>query len=213
MHELVDITESLATYHRGGEYVNHDGFHMLKHTTDLHRYVEMISLSRPAVLVETGTRTGASALWFSQYVEDVATVDLQPHLRMPDIERRSGGRVRPFEGSSTDEAIVDAVRSFVRGRAALVSLDSSHTRDHVFREIQMYSGLVQPGGFLVVEDGLFDYASPAEWRKFSFGNPALGNPMDAIKELLVDNEEWERAEDIEAMYPVSHHPAGFWRKK
>lgn len=208
----VDIAESLRTMHRGGEYSQSEGYYMIKHDRDLDRYADVISLGAVECVVETGTRTGASALWFSRRVERVITIDINPVTRIPDLDRKSDGKIHPLTGDSTDPEILAQVVDKVGAMNVLVSLDSSHTRDHVRTEIQMYSNLVKPGGFMVVEDGLFDYASRNEWRKFSYGNPDLGNPMDAIRELLIDNPNWERQLDIEGRFPVSHHPVGWWKK-
>lgn len=215
METPVDIQESLATYHRGGEYSNVNGHVMLKHGTDLQRYATLIDETMPEVLVETGTRTGASALWFATRtpLQLVITVDITGQHRMPSLGKMSSGRAIPVVGPSTDPDTFAAVQRMVEGRRVMVSLDSDHTRAHVIDEIDLYGELVTPGCFMVVEDGLFDYASPEEWQKFSFGNPAQGNPLEAIQQRLVGNPAWKRREDIEGMYSVSHHPVGWWQKE
>lgn len=216
MRNLVDtpvsIQQSLMTYYLGGEYAQVRGHHMLKHPTDLARYERIIKLTEPEVVVETGTRTGASALWFSERVPMVITIDINPRNRIPSLSKLSSGKVLPIVGDAADPEVVERVQDAVKGRSVLLSLDSSHTHEHVRKEMQAFSDLVPLGGYMVVEDGLFDYASLSEWRQFSFGNPALGNPMDAIKECLFNNEYWQRDLDIEGMFPVSHHPVGWWRR-
>lgn len=209
----VDIQATLATLHRGGDYASIRGHVMLKSAYDLRRYEQIILETKPDVVVETGTRTGSSALWFSELVPLVITIDIDPRHRMPRLKQLSGGKVFPIVGDSTDPDVIETVKGAVDNRRVLFSLDSAHHREHVVREILGYGGLVQPGGYMVVEDGMFDYANLGQWQKFSFGNPDLGNPMDAIKELLFENEDWERALDIEGMSAISHHPAGWWRRK
>lgn len=216
MRELVDTPidtkATLATLYRGGEYATVRGHGMLKSDWDMRRYDRLIIDTKPDVVVETGTRTGSSALWFSELVPLVITIDVDPRHRLRSLVKMSSGKIMPIVGDSTDPEIVSRVKEAVEGRNVLLSLDSAHDYQHVKREILAYGGLVQPGGYMVVEDGLFDYADHAEWQRFSFGNPELGNPMDAIKECLFNNEHWERALDIEGMFPISHHPVGWWRR-
>lgn len=211
----VDTIASLASYHRGGEYVNVNGHVMLKHPTDLERYDKIIKETYPEVLIETGTRTGASAIWFSQHEELslVLTIDVSGEHRIPTLRKLTNSKVIPIVGDSVSEDAASAIRRMVEGRRVMVSLDSDHTAEHVAREIELYGPLVSPGCFLVVEDGLFDYADAYEWQKFSFGNPAHGNPMDAIAQHLIPSDDWIRRLDIEGLHPISHHPAGWWQKK
>lgn len=37
--------------------------------------------------------------------------------------------------------------------------------------------------------------------------------IGAIAELLDDNPEWARDEDVERLHPVTMYPAGWWRRE
>src|SRR5438876_10277995 len=114
----VDVAASLASL-RASEHVQADG--MLKLTTDLLRYQQVIETTRPQVLVETGTRTGASARWFAERVAAVLTVDVleAPGQGLP--------RVTCLQGDSADPRVARRVARWVDGRRAMVSLDSDHS--------------------------------------------------------------------------------------
>jgi cephalosporin hydroxylase len=217
MHNLVetpvDPAATMRTLYRGGEYAQINGHYMLKRQEDLDRYEQVIARSNPEIIVETGTRTGSSALWFAKRVPVVVTIDIDPLNRIKTLRKMSSGKIICIQGDSVDAEVIDRVKFAVGDSRVLVSLDSCHTREHVRREIMSYSSLVRPGGYLVVEDGIFDYASNKEWSMFSFGDPSLGNPMDAVRELLIGNDGWERDLETEGMSPISYHPAGWWRKK
>ena len=78
------------------------------------------------------------------------SVDTNPRW---DFRVRDHPRVTTITGSSTDPAILSEIREIVpAGAHVMVILDSDHTRDHVLRELEVYSELLQPGDLLVVED-------------------------------------------------------------
>jgi cephalosporin hydroxylase len=190
---------------------------MLKLAADLTRYEHLIRTTRPAVVVETGTRTGGSAIWFLKHGPRVVTVDIQA---VPPIHPR----VTFIHGNSTAPAVVDAVYRAVQAHrqqtawyyggmstGVMVSLDSDHSASHVADEIDAYGPMVTPGCHLVVEDTIFGYADKAVWVQHGLGDME-GSPLDAVAAKLVDNPDWTRDVEVEAMRPTTHHPAGWWRR-
>jgi cephalosporin hydroxylase len=205
----IDLAATLATL-ATDEHV-HDG--MLKLHADLDRYRQIIEATKPEVIVETGTHTGASARWFADHGLGVVTVDINHHSGDPEVaesgERVGGGWVDYIVGDATDPAVAAKVATLLAGRRCMVSLDSDHSAAHVAREIELYGPLVTPGCYLVVEDGIFGYTPPA-LRQRHFPAGLDGSPLDAIADKLNDNPQWSRDIAIERMSPTSHHPAGWW---
>ena len=194
----IDLEASFAALARFEH--DHDG--MLKFRQDLNRYQAIIEATKPEVIVETGTRTGASARWFAERGVDVITVDVTQPNPGPD------GRIAFVEGDSADPKVASWVKALVAGRRCMVSLDSDHSGPHVAKEIDLYGPLVSPGCYLVVEDGIFGYSRSARIQQGL--DHMEGSPLDAIANLLVDNPEWSRDIAIERMDPVSHNPSGYW---
>jgi cephalosporin hydroxylase len=174
----------------------------LKHPDDLARYERIIAETSPDVIVETGTWHGESARWFADQGPDVITIDVHPHV--------FAGKIRAVTGGSTSDDVLGQVAALTTGRRTMVVLDSAHTAAHVAAEITAYGPLVSPGCYLVVEDGIFRFATPAQWQRFGFGRPELGNPLDAIEAVLSGLGGWYRDVEIERMSPISHHPGGWW---
>ena len=79
-------------------------------------------------------------------------------------------------------------------------LDSDHSRDHVIAEIDLYAPLVTVGCYLVVEDAIY------HWVDDGYD----GDPLQAITATLGHRDDFTRALDIEAMYPITGSPAGWW---
>lgn len=169
---------------------------------DLWVYQELIFGLKPAFIIETGTRHGGSALFFSSICDmighgSVVTID------MDDISDVTHPRLTKLIGNSVSEEIVAEVRRIVGGQPSLVTLDSDHTRDHVLKEMALYSPFVHVDGYMVVEDTNIH------------GHPVLPDwgdgPMEAVKEFLGSRDEFAIDRDLER-FLVSFAPCGFLRR-
>jgi len=177
----------------------------LKTQADLERYRRIIAETAPDLIIECGTLAGGSAQWFADTAHcTIITVDIQPQVGY-DMWLRWAGRVRPFQGSSTDPKIVRRVaRIAAKHSRVMVVLDSDHSTDHVAAELEAYAPLVTPGCFMVVEDTLV--------RWMPWWN-VVGNPLDAVEaHLAAHPDEWVQDSAIENMSPTSQHPGGFLRR-
>jgi len=202
----VDVEASLESL-ASNRHVKPDG--MLKLDEDLDRYRQIIEDTKPEVIVETGTRSGASARWFASLGVDVISVDVD---RQPVDAEQGGigrGHIIYLHGDAADPEMAAIVAGAVAGRRCMVSLDSDHSGPHVAKEIQLYGPLVTPGCYLVVEDGIFGYATRTLRTAHGLGE-MVGSPLDAIEKHLEGNPDWSRDVAVERLSPVSHHPAGFW---
>lgn len=167
---------------------------------DLDRYRAVIALTRPTLVIECGTHTGASASWFAERVPHVITLDLHDRVdrALPDNVTAITGR------SSTDDSVVTDVTTRSRRFArVMVVLDSDHSAAHVSAEIAAYGPLVTPGCHLVVEDGI------ARWMP---GENVHGSPYDAIEHLLVDNPDWSHDTIMRDRHPITMYPDGWWMR-
>jgi cephalosporin hydroxylase len=200
----IDLAASFATL----ETDEHAQGGMLKLPADLDRYRAIIEATKPEVIVETGTHTGASARWFAEQGLDVITIDVA-NADSEGWTEVDGRRLAFLRGDSGDKAIAEECYALVAGRRCMVSLDSDHSAEHVAKEIELYGPLVTPGCYLVVEDGIFGHAPPA-LRQRHFPAGLAGSPLDAIAEKLHGNPDWSRDIAIERMSATSHHPAGWW---
>jgi len=198
----IDVASSLESLNVNA-HVKPDG--MLKTDEDLARYAQVIEATLPEVVVETGTRAGASARWFADRGCQVITVDV--NAVMIPIDYRD--RITQIVGDSAAPDVAAKVAELVNGRRCMVSLDSDHSGPHVAQEIKLYGPLVSPGCYLVVEDGIFGYATRTLRTQHGLGD-MVGSPLIAIAEHLHGNPDWSRDVGVERQSPVSHHPAGWW---
>ena len=132
------------------------GVKIMKLPSDLHLYQEVVTEIKPALIIETGTFSGGSALYFAHLMDHlshgvVVSIDIQPiqpsyprHFRIGYVSERS----------STHEQVALLAREAAKfyGEPVMVVLDSLHTKDHVLAELDIYASLVSGGSYLVVED-------------------------------------------------------------
>lgn len=172
---------------------------------DLWVYQEILHETRPDLILETGTAHGGSALYLASVCDllgrgEVVTVDISPVEGRPQHDR-----ITYLTGSSTaDEVVGEAERLATDHERVLVILDSDHSRDHVLDELRIYSRLVSPGSYLVVEDSNVN------------GHPVLvehgPGPMEALEEFLAESDEFEVDAAREKFF-LTFNPRGYLRKQ
>jgi len=178
------------------------GVPMQKCPLDLFVYQEIIYETRPAVIVETGTAAGGSALFLASLCDllgqgEVITVDIEDRCQVQHP------RMTRLLGSSTDPAVVARIGQQVRGRPAMVVLDSDHSKEHVLAELRAYSPLVPVGFYLIVEDTNI-HGHPVGWR---YG----AGPSEAIAEFLRQCDAFVVDRRCEK-HLLTFNPGGFLRR-
>jgi cephalosporin hydroxylase len=106
------------------------GIKLWKRPAELHLYQETIYEVKPALIIETGTFNGGSALYFAHRIEYLgghSSIDIGPYTT-------AAARVAECDGP------------------VMVILDSDHVMTHVVKELNLFGSLVTPGSYLVVED-------------------------------------------------------------
>jgi cephalosporin hydroxylase len=171
---------------------------------DLWTYQEILHEVKPDLIVETGTFGGGSALFLASMCDlmgrgKVVTIDITERSGRPQHER-----ITYLHGSSTSPEIVQAVHSMVvKDDRVLVILDSDHRKDHVLRELEIYSDFVSLGSYIVVEDSNVN-GHPVD--------PSFGpGPMEALQEFLSKDHRFETDRTREK-FLVTFNPEGYLRK-
>lgn len=196
----------------GVEYL---GLELQKRREDLERYRVVVEETRPDLLIETGTRYGASAEWFHRELGlQVVTVDVEPKVQRGF--NRAG--VKSVKGSSISDWVFEGLLKDCRGKRVMVSLDSDHHSPHVQAELGRLGALVSKGCYLVVEDACFDLFGRA--GDFALANRGggrialVGGPLDALEKSRIEHHSgWTRDTEVEGLFEVSHSPCGWWRRR
>lgn len=204
MHDLAASLKASYRQHAEGT---------VKTWEDLERYRRIIANISPQIILEAGTFSGKSALWFARNADcPVVTVDVDP--RNVDDATRSEAEdagVVFLTGRSTSVDILSAMRvaaKLIVG-PVMVVLDSDHSADTVHEEMVEYGTLVTVGSYMVVEDGIVRWMPDQMKPK----GPYRGSPLDAIEGFLESRGKcWKQDMEIEGMYPATQFPGGFLQR-
>ncbi len=189
---------------------------IIQYPQDIVAIQEIIWSVKPDLIIETGIAHGGSLIFNASMLELLGgngqvlgiDIDIREHNRLEIEKHPMFKRITMIEGSSIDDAVVEQVYNFAKGKERiLVILDSNHTHKHVLREMELYSPLVKKGSYLVVfdtvvEDMPDELCQDRPWGK---GN----NPKTAVWEFLKTNDRFEIDKEIENKLLITVAPDGY----
>ena len=129
---------------------------------DMFRIQELIYSLKPDVILETGVAHGGSLIFYASLcsaIDKGRVIGIDIDIRSPNRTAIENHRLSPFihllEGSSTSSSGFSDVCSLVGpSDYTLVLLDSNHSKEHVLSELNLYSKLIKPGGYIIACDGI-----------------------------------------------------------
>lgn len=185
------------------------GTYTVKYPTDLMVYAEILYDCRPELLIECGTHAGGSAMFLAWVMDAITAVQKDYRGRILsvdiyDLSPPSHPRVHYIHGSSTDQRTFEAISDHVaKAGSVMAILDSDHSEDHVFRELEIYSPLVTEGQYLIVEDTNVN------------GHPVYEDhgpgPMEAVQRFLAQSNLFDVDHSRET-FLLTSNPGGFLRR-
>jgi len=200
-------------FYNSGQWVNNTrwmGVPAQKCPLDLWVYQELIHEIKPDLIIETGTCYGGSALFMAQMCElagngSVLTIDIASRENLPKYHR-----LNCVQGRSIDPGIVSFVSGYVKTtepykseKKIMVVLDSDHSCDYVFEEMQAYAPFVTVGSYLIVEDTDVN------------GHPIVPEhgpgPAEAVARFLVTHPEFE-VDTAREKFMLTQNPGGYLRR-
>lgn len=186
------------------------GIHIIQNPCDMWAIQELIYEIKPDFIIETGTLWGGSALFFAYILRDVnkngkvITVDIVDRTEEVSNLQFFRDKVEFILGDSVSKEVIDKVEERIKGASkVIVTLDLDHSKEHVFKELKLYSRFVSVGSYIVVQDTHLD-----GWRiskKFKIG------PMAAVNEFLKTNKNfysdryWEK-------FLLTWYPCGYLKR-
>lgn len=166
---------------------------------DLIRIQELIYAIKPDLIIETGIAHGGSLIFYAHLLSVIGKgkvigidIDIRKHNR-EEIEKHS---LFPFitliEGSSVEKEIVQKLKPLISPEdKVLVILDSNHSRNHVIKELEIYSKFVSKDSYIVACDGIMQNLEGAPRSEDDWN---WNNPISAINDFVVKNENFKIVE-------------------
>lgn len=180
------------------------GIRTLKSPVDFWIYQEILFETRPDFVIEIGNCCGGSTLALAHLCDclgkgQVVALDLS-HEAVPELVRRHP-RIHLIEGDACQSFA--KVRALVpRGAGVMVIEDSAHTFENTLGVLNTYSGLIQPGGYFIVEDGIINHGLD--------GGPSPG-PYEAIGAFVENHPDFEIDRNRES-FLITWNPKGYLRR-
>ncbi|MDP4001788.1 MAG: CmcI family methyltransferase [bacterium] len=180
------------------------GIKLFKCPLDLWVYQEILFEVKPDLIVECGTADGGSTLYLANLCDimdkgEIISIDIKERPQIPKHPR-----ISYLFGSSTSSDIVEKIKNKVSGyEKILVILDSDHSRDHVLKELEIYSPIVSIGSYIIVEDSNVN------------GHPVVSDfgpgPMEAIFDFMkiVNNFAIDYSRE---KFLLTQNPNGYLKK-
>jgi cephalosporin hydroxylase len=182
------------------------GVPIWQNVLDLWTIQESIVEIKPALLIETGTNRGGSALFYAHILDLLGTGTIMT-IDVERLHQLDHPRIEFLHGSSTDPAIFDRVRAAAEAAdgPVMVILDADHAQHHVEAELALYGRLVTPGSLLLSQDGVID-----QLAIFTDSRPG---PLPANRKFLAEHPEFEHDVERNERFLVTQHPLGWLRRR
>lgn len=218
--DLLDLSRKAFIQMCKYEYSYHFkwlGRPIIQFPQDIIAVQEVIWRVKPDLIIETGVARGGSLILSASILELIGgqgkvigiDIDIREHNRAAIEQHPLSRRIDMLEGSSTDVDMVAAVAKEAHGKRVLVLLDSNHTHEHVFAELELYSPFVKSGSYIIVFDTIIedmpeDFFPDRPWGKGD-------NPKTAVREFLKRNNRFTVDSAIEDKLLITVAPGGYLR--
>ncbi len=163
---------------------------------DIMTIQEIIYEIKPDVIVEIGVAHGGSLILSASICKSIEKgrvigidIDIRKHNRKAIEEHILFDYITLIEGDSIAKKTFDKVKKLIcKDETVLVFLDGKHTKEHVLKELELYSTLLSKNSYIVAMDGI---------QKDLVGAPRSNNdwqwnnPTEAAKEFVKHNPNFQ----------------------
>jgi len=184
------------------------GYHIMKCPFDLWTMQEIIYELEPDYWIETGSYLGGSALYFASIMDMIG----KGEVISIDIERKDfprHPRITWLNMSSIEESTYNHVRRVIGvmkpNSRIIVNLDSEHTKEHVLKELNLWSNLVTKDSYLICEDTNIAGHPLEVW------NSTPGGPGEAVEDFLKNHPEFAVDKSREKHH-LTFNPGGYLKR-
>ena len=193
---------------------------IIKYPQDMAIMQELIWDVKPDLIIETGIAHGGSIIFSSSMMELLGNggkviavdIDIRQHNRAEIENHPMMKNITMLEGSSIDEKIVAQIAEYAKGfKKVMVVLDSNHSHEHVYRELEMYTPLVSKDSYILLPDTFVEFFPKGYVtdRPWDVGN----NPYTAMEAFLKTTNEFIKDESITNKLLITEALGGGYLKR
>lgn len=138
-------------------------------------------------------------------------IDIREHNRIEIEKHPFAEGIHLIQGDSTSMEVYNQVVNIISDRkSVLIILDSNHTHDHVYKELELYSSLVTEGSYLVVLDTIVEDMPDHffEDRPWKSGN----SPKSAVRQFIQKDDRFVIDKSIEDKILITVAPDGYLKR-
>lgn len=160
---------------------------------DMIRIQELIYTLKPDYIIETGVAHGGSLIYYASLCDLMdhgqvigIDIDIRSHNREAIEKHELFDYISLIEGDSTDINVFDDVQNLIIPNSKImVILDSNHTKEHVLKELRLYSSLISIDSYIIACDG--------EIKELACNGPRtepdwiINNPKQAAIDFVKNN--------------------------
>ena len=196
---------------------NWNGAAVLQTPDDILTKQEILYRTMPEVVIETGVCWGGSILFYNTLsheipIKKIIGIDLYiPSKLEKFLKKKCGNKLELIKGDSVAFSTYEKIKKIKKKyKGCFVHLDSFHTFDHVYKELNIYSKFLKKNNYLVVGDTIVNEIPnqkhrPREWNK-------KNNPMLALKKFIKSNKNFYIDHDINKKQLLTNNPKGYLKK-
>ncbi len=195
------------------------GSPIIQYPQDVVAMQELIWRVKPDLIIECGIARGGSIIFYASMLELLGgkrrvvgvDIDIRKHNREEIEKHKFFRRITLIEGSSVDPRVVRRVQGIAKKyKKVLVVLDSSHSHEHVLRELEAYAPLVSKGSYCVVFDTIIavipeKFYEPRPWNR-------RRNPATAARVFLKQNKNFRPDTTVDDRLLISVTPRGYLKR-
>lgn len=192
------------------------GVPIIQNPYDMVLMQELIFKIKPDVIIEAGIAHGGSLIFYASLLKLLGKgrvigidIDIRRHNKKVLIKHPFIENVTMIQGSSIDKSVIKKINKLIKSSdTVLVILDSNHTYEHVYQELNLYKDFVTNNSYFVVFD---TFMPKLDKLKGAARDVKINNPLRAVEKFLSENKNFIIDKDYNKFF-VSSAPNGFLKK-
>lgn len=182
---------------------------------------EIIFKQKPKIIIECGIGHGGMLLFYASIlklmnIKNFKIIGIDVLIKKKNrkiIERHPLSKnIELHETSSIDENFFEKLNKnkIITSSSKMVILDSNHTKNHVYKELELYSSLLKKNEYIIVMDTIIEFVNKVHniGKEFKKGN----SPYNAVNQFLKKNKNFKVDSYFENKSYLTVAKKGFLRK-